>query len=608
MSANIVRLHPRSSTYILRRSLPSNIGFVLALSKDDSVASKLLSAFPGTSLDLGTLLLEGKALHLAEVKSLATYAQTDDSIRATDDKKMEAELEHPTPIAAHLLPSLPASSLDYPAVVDWSPENEQPLMVTVNPIHGRELFSPDKSYLMVSLVSTMGRSICRYMVENGARHIALASRSARVDPQWLEEMAHLGADIRVYRMDVSDKTSVQNTVATMRAEMPPIAGVANAALVLRDRLFLDMQAPDMTEVLAPKVDGSLNLHEEFKDSTLDFFILFSTLSCVIGNAGQANYDAASLYQVMLAKHRRQQGLPASVMEIGAVADVGYVAERGQALFDKLARTMKLALSESDVHQIFAEAVAASPIREGEVVDSTTAEIVSGMGHYTYNANAPSEAHPPWFNNLLASHFVREERGSTVVTGATDGGQLSVAARLDAATSEEVAAAALTQALAGRVETMLQMPASNFKVDASLLDVGIDSLLAVELRTWFLKEIHVDVPVLKILSGESGEAICAFAAGQYLAGKSKVRTETPPAAQDADAATPDTDSDRGGVVSSSSSDVRRSPSPGSSDADSSAPATSVSTVESDSEEKGQEESEDVLRKVRSTAPMTHAQAR
>lgn len=617
-----IRLHARSSNYILQRSLPAGVGFVVALIKDDAVADKLLSIYAGSRLDLDASLSGNRTV----LQNLTVDAGAFDNTNSVGDE--------PT-IPAFMLPTLSASALSFPSVVDWSGSAEHPLQVSVKPIDGSGLFSPDKSYLMVSLVSTLGRSICRWMVENGARHIALASRSAKVDPQWLDEMAHLGADIRVYRMDVSDKASVQSTVATMRAEMPPIAGVANAALVLRDRRFLDMDTADMTEVLAPKVDGSWNLHEEFNDTSLDFFVLFSTLSCVIGNAGQSNYDAASLYQVMLAKQRRQQGLPASVMEVGCVADVGYVAERGQSLFDKLARTMKLPLSESDVHQVFAEAVAASPVREGEVVDSTTAEIVSGMGYYTYNARTPSEAHPPWFNNLLASHYVREEAGTSAVSGGTGADDLSVATRLDATNTEESAAAALTQALAGRVETMLQMSANSFKADASLLDVGIDSLLAVELRTWFLKEIHVDVPVLKILSGDSGEAICAFAASQYLAEKNKTAgggggTTPPPLPSGAlsqDMMATSSDSDMAAEDASNSSDIDT---PGSSDVEDSALATSISSMGAETshgheaeaeveaeaaaedkdgkDERGEDENLSPPATLRAIAPMTHAQAR
>ncbi|EME79470.1 uncharacterized protein MYCFIDRAFT_93879, partial [Pseudocercospora fijiensis CIRAD86] len=539
--AHAVRLHPRASTYSLQRSLPANIGYVVALDRDDPVTTKLLSVFPGITFDLDALLLEGKILPLAELGSVISQTLAD----------MDGTVEHRTAISAHHLPGLPSASLQYPAVIDWTIPHESSLQVTIGPIRGQGLFNPNKTYFLVGLVSTLGRSICRWMVENGARHIALASRSANIDPQWLEEVSQLGAKVMVYRMDVSDKTSVQRTVATIRDEMPPIVGVANAALVLRDRLFLDMQASDMNDVLGPKVNGSLYLHEEFSDPTLDFFILFSTLSCLIGNAGQSNYDAASLYQ------------------------------------------------------IFAEAVAASPVREGEIVTSTTAEIVTGMGPYVYDSNTPSESHPQWYKNILASHYVREEKVSSNLAGGADADPLSVAARLEASTSEGTVTAVLTQALASRVERMLQMSPGSFKADVPLLDMGIDSLLAVELRTWFLKEVHVDVPVLKLLSGESGESICAFAASQYLAEKSKVNIEADPT----DSATPEKDSDRDGRASISSSDAERlNSSSGTSDTGDSGVEMRMSDSEAEHKE---EETDDVVPSpptLKSTAPMTHAQTR
>ncbi|KAH9810134.1 Hybrid NRPS-PK synthetase [Teratosphaeria destructans] len=601
-SANVIYLHPRSSSYILRRSLPPRIGYVVILKEDDGVADKLMSMFPGHKIDLDAL---SSNLDLLQI---AASEHSIDQVLAADQSVPGIENTAPLPVSH--LPGSSGSLLAYPSVIDWSPENALPLQVTVKPIDGHGLLHAHKSYLMVGLVSTLGRSICRWMIENGARHIALASRSANVDSLWLAEMEQLGANVKLYKLDVSDKLSVQTTVSRVRAEMPPIAGVANAALVLRDRSFVDMTAEELNDVLAPKVDGSLHLHEEFSEPGLDFFILFSTLSSLIGNAGQSNYDAASLYQVMLAKHRRQRGLPASVMAVGAVADVGYVAERGQSLFDKLSRIMKLALCETDVHSIFAEAIAASPAREGEIVDSTTAELVTGMGFYNYSANDPIETRPPWFNNRLASHFVREEQALAAVVGGADGDHLTVATRLQSATSEAEAASILTQALAARVEAMLQMASGSFKVDVSLLEMGIDSLLAVELRTWFLKTVYVDVPVLKILGGDSGQAICAFAASQYLAEKSKSQAEQPSAAVDTAAQTEDLKLERTASASASSSDGKHTPSEESDSVEDTGMLTSASSVTIESHEEDGGKLGDTSRPaaVRSTVPMTPAQAR
>ena len=95
-------------------------------------------------------------------------------------------------------------------------------------------------------------------------------------------------------MDVTDKQNVIQVIQRIERELPPIAGVANGAMILSDGLFADMTFANFDKVLKPKIDGSKNLDEVFSHQPLDFFIMFSSLSAVIGNPGQANYSAANL--------------------------------------------------------------------------------------------------------------------------------------------------------------------------------------------------------------------------------------------------------------------------------------------------------------------------
>ncbi|KAF4498128.1 polyketide synthase [Fusarium agapanthi] len=386
----------------------------------------------------------------------------------------------PTIVLVQDITSLPALDLTR-TIIDWT--KPQPVSVTIRPISGQGLFSNDKTYLMVGLVSDFGRSLCRYMVENGAKYIVLPSRRAQVDQLWHQEMEDLGAVVGVYPMDVSKRDSVQSVCDSIK-DLPPVGGVCNGALVLKDQLFVKMELDALSDVFAPKVDGTIYLSEIFSEPNLDFFVLFPSMSSVVGNAGQSNYNAASLFQAAIAQQRRGRGLAASVMALGMVAD------------------------------IFAEAVAA--IKPG-VADDDTIEMVSGI--QPFNHTASTKARPPWVNNPRFSHFVCEEEGSKDFD-ATRAGQsnIRILQQLDAAGSEEEAAAALLVAFRAKVETMLQMTLNSLNVKASLLDVGIDSLLDVEIRSWFLKEVHVDAPVLKTLSGDNAKDICADAANKYLSAK------------------------------------------------------------------------------------------
>ncbi|RGP81853.1 polyketide synthase [Fusarium longipes] len=491
-------IHPRASIRGIMNMLPRDITHVVDLSStgNDQVKQHL-----------------GHLYEVIQVTySSALASNTHQILKTAYETRQQSSLTSAPPtVTVQDIPSLPI--LPYQrTVIDWT--RPEPVSINIRSIGGRGLFSINKTYLMVGLVSDFGRSICRWMVENGAKYIVLTSRKAQVDAQWLREMENLGAVVNVYPMDVSKRQSVQAVCDTVKRDLPPIGGVCNGALVLKDQLFVKMEADALNDVFAPKVDGTIHLDEIFSEPNLDFFILFSSMSSVVGNAGQANYNAASLFQAAIANQRRERGLAASVISLGMVADVGYIAAKGPSLMERLKKAFYMPISESDAHQIFAEAVAASkPQDNGE----ETVEMVSGI--QPFNFNSSTKARPPWVNNPRFSHFVREEENNSELTDAR-GSQSNIRVReqLNAATSEEEAAAALLAAFRVKVETMLQMSAGSLNTESSLLDVGIDSLLAVEIRSWFLKEVHVDVPVLKTLSGDNAKDICAEAANKYLSAK------------------------------------------------------------------------------------------
>ncbi|OJD40314.1 polyketide synthase [Diplodia corticola] len=402
------------------------------------------------------------------------------------------------------------SSANYPYVVHWE---KTELEVAIPPLCPAGLFKPDKTYLMVGMAGDIGRSLAGYMIDNGARHIALASRSASVDASWLREMATLGATVRVYQMDVSDKVSVHSVYNTVRDTMPAIAGVCNAAMVLSDGLFVNTDAVSLNDVLRPKVDGTKILDELFNEpNSLDFFILFSSLASVFGNAGQSNYHAANLFMNGLAAQRRRRGLAASIMHIGMVADIGYVARAGRHIEDHLRKLMYHPMAETDLHHLFAEAVVSSdPGFRGNW------DIISGIDPFVDTPDATSRR-PPFYSNPRFSHFVHE---ATAFEQRSDSGPLAVRDvkhRLDEVGSEEDAVALIQEAFLETLEQMLQMGRGTAGANASLLSLGMDSLVAVELRTWFLKNIGVDVAVLGLLSGDTVAAICKDVAGKYMAAK------------------------------------------------------------------------------------------
>lgn len=181
--------------------------------------------------------------------------------------------------------------------------------------------------------------------------------------------------------------------------MPPIAGIVNGAMVLEDTMFANMDEKLMHKVLRPKVDGTIHLDKLFPSDTLDFFILLSSVACVMGNRGQSNYTAANMFMTSLARQRRQRGLAASVIDISGIVGIGYISRVGQEVRDSIQKTGAMAISEQDFHQMFAEAVIA-----GAPSSSSNPEIITGLRP----VHAEEESPVPWLENPRFSHLIIEQ--------------------------------------------------------------------------------------------------------------------------------------------------------------------------------------------------------
>ncbi|KAI5364416.1 putative secondary metabolism biosynthetic enzyme [Alternaria postmessia] len=388
------------------------------------------------------------------------------------------------------------------------PELSPRLPVTVKPLEPKGLFLPDKTYLMIGMTGDLGRSLCRWMAEHGARYVVLTSRNAEVDSAWIESMAAIGATVKVYKMDVSNRKSVLGVYTTIKNSLPTIAGVCNAAMVLEDRLFANMTVGALSKVFEPKVEGSKVLDEIFHELNLDFFILFSSLTSILGNGGQSNYHAANLFMTSMCAQRRARGLAASVMHIGMVADIGYVARSDRHIENHLRKLQYHPMSETDMHYLFAEAVMSS-----RADHPGNWNIVSGIETFV---DAPGvKLRPPHYHNPRFAHYVREENARKEDLR-TDKTEKSVKELLEDAISEEDVTTVFQQAFLIKLERLTQLESHRIDANKSLLNLGVDSLSAVEIRNWFLQTVGVDIPVLKLLRGDTVSEISIDATKKYLA--------------------------------------------------------------------------------------------
>jgi hypothetical protein len=204
--------------------------------------------------------------------------------------------------------------------------------------------------------------------------------------------------------DITKMEDLKRVHSEICQTFPAIAGVANGAMVLRDRSFANMDLETFQTVVKPKVDGTIHLNELFSENTLDFFIAFSSIVATVGNSGQSPYSAGNSFMKALISQRRKRGLAGAVIDISRVIGVGYVERETKAagkLSEKqMERIMNVTLpmSEVDLRQLFAEAILA-----GRSDSREKSEIITGIRKLTPDATCDVF----WAANIRFSHFIQD---------------------------------------------------------------------------------------------------------------------------------------------------------------------------------------------------------
>jgi acyl transferase domain-containing protein len=185
-------------------------------------------------------------------------------------------------------------------------------------------FREDASYLITGGFGGMGLAVARWMVERGARHLALLGRrppsaGAR---EVLDRLAQAGANVAAEQADVARREDLARVLAEIARRLPPLRGVVHAAGIFDDRVLLRHDWERFARVLAPKVSGAWNLHLLTRTAPLDFFVLFASAASFMGTVGLSNYTAANAFLDALAHHRRRTGRPALSIDWGPWEQVG----------------------------------------------------------------------------------------------------------------------------------------------------------------------------------------------------------------------------------------------------------------------------------------------
>lgn len=372
-------------------------------------------------------------------------------------------------------------------------------------------FDKQASYLLVGGLGGLGRVISTWMVENGARRLVYLSRSAGVLDEhqlFFEELRSQGCLVTAVRGSVARLSDVE---AALSAAETPVRGVINMSMVLGDRNFAQMTYEEWNKAVEPKVRGTWNLHNAClsKELDLDFFVLFSSISAIIGQRGQANYAGANSFLDAFVKYRHGLGLRAGSLAIGLITDQGVVAEN-QGLRDRLISQGNYGLRTPQLLDAICTAMTpATPKYEGREITHSPKPLVIGL-RSVLPLDDPSNRVIWKQDRRMAAYYNRDFKSKlkgeaeTALSNTTNAlAEFITSARADPTrlASPESTAFVATQIGRQLLELLLRPSSADEAMDLSapLQDVGLDSLVAIELRSWWKGVFGFDLSVLEMLS-------------------------------------------------------------------------------------------------------------
>jgi acyl transferase domain-containing protein/acyl carrier protein len=371
----------------------------------------------------------------------------------------------------------------------------------------RPRLRPDATYLITGGFGGLGPLAARWMVERGARRLILMGRTplpgrrlwSQVEPGTREagmvavvrEIEALGASVHAAAVDVSDEVALGAWLEDFQQQgLPSIRGVLHAAGVATPELVEQLSTEEFRAGMAPKVAGAWNLHRALEDSPLDFFVLFSSIAGLGASLGTSSYAAGNAFMDALAHHRRALGRPATSIVWGAFGEVGMVvyleSEHGM-----LSRGVGL--------------MPASTVRDGLdaalAADLTQPVIASLDWSLIDRANYPVGA-PAMFRALVESASEAE--------AATDGGRegrgASILAELQGAKGAAARREVLERFLVDLTARMLGLRPERLESTRPLVDLGLDSMIAVDLKNRVDAALGVSPPLVELFRNATVSSI------------------------------------------------------------------------------------------------------
>jgi acyl transferase domain-containing protein len=335
------------------------------------------------------------------------------------------------------------------------------------PVQGEFSVDPEGCYLITGGLGMLGRQAAKWLARRGARDVIVVSRREPTEStrDIIAEIEQQGCRVHVMLADISKRSDVSELFARIDQELPPLKGLIHASGVLDDGLMAEQNWSRFESVLAPKQTGSLLLHEMTADRELDFFILYSSAASVLGSPGQGNYATANAFLDGLAHQRVAAGLPALSINWGPWTE-------GMAASETVVRSLALqgltALTSDESHQVMEQLIVSGAV-QATVLDVDWRRLRQRLSAFA----------------LPVLDLVAPD----VAPGGGDSELVETLRAADEAERTEL----MTTHVRNQLQEILSLPQPP-ELETPLAELGLDSLMAVELSTRLQQQLEPEITV------------------------------------------------------------------------------------------------------------------
>jgi NADPH:quinone reductase-like Zn-dependent oxidoreductase/NADP-dependent 3-hydroxy acid dehydrogenase YdfG len=346
-------------------------------------------------------------------------------------------------------------------------------------------FSSDATYLIAGGLGGLGLVTAGWMADSGAKNLVLIGRGAPSGEarKSIDELVARGVRVVIARADIARRDELSSALDRALSGLPPLRGVVHSAGVLDDGVLTQQTSDRFAGVLAPKVQGAWNLHDLTLDAPLEFFVLYSSVAALFGSPGQSSYAAGNAFLDALAHNRRAQGRPAVSINWGPWSEVGLAARLN--LDRSMARRGMSPFSPGQAKQLLPA-----------LFRSRAPQVAAAMVKWpVFLAQFPAGAVPSFFETVAHHHTAVSESLVPPVLGQLEN---ATASRRRDLLRDHVNAAARKVLGLERLDDRQR-----------LLETGMDSLMAVELRNLLQQTLARSLPTTIVFEYPTVAALAAY---------------------------------------------------------------------------------------------------